>query len=84
MDEIVEVLGLVEEVNGLIENLQESLELFKRGRKDSALAKINSVEEGIEDLDVKDLPGRGRIEKNLSDALADLEWVNENSDRVKK
>lgn len=83
MDELVEGLGLVEEVNRLVENLQESLELFRRGKDEKALAKINSVEEGIEDLHVGDLPERAEIEKKLSDALANLEWVSNNADRVK-
>lgn len=83
MDKLVEGLGLVEEVNQLLENLQESLELFKRGKDDKALARINSVVEGIESLNVGDLPEERKIEEKLSYALADLEWIKDNADRVK-
>lgn len=83
MDKLVEGLGLVEEVNQLLENLQESLELFKRGKDDKALARINSVVEGIESLNVGDLPEERKIEEKLSHALADLEWIRDNADRVK-
>jgi len=84
MDRLVEGLALVEEVNHLIENLQESLELFRRGKNDSALQKINSVEDDIEDLNVGNLPDRDQIKKKLSDVLTHLEWVRKNSDRVKE
>jgi len=83
MDKLVKGLALVEEVNGLIEKLQESLELFERGKEDSALARINSVEEGIESLTVGNLPGRDRIEARLTDARENLEWVSSNADRIK-
>ncbi|MBS3736368.1 MAG: hypothetical protein V5A87_00070 [Candidatus Bipolaricaulota bacterium] len=83
MEKLVEGLELVEEVNRLVENLQESLELFERGKDDKAIAKINSVEEGIEDLTVGELPERAEIEEKLSDALGNLEWVTDNADRVK-
>ncbi|MBS3786583.1 hypothetical protein KGY79_00130 [Candidatus Bipolaricaulota bacterium] len=83
MDKLVEGLALVEEVNRLIENLQESLELFRQGKADKALEKVNSVEEGIEDLNAGNLPERAEIEERLSDALTSLEWVSDNADRVK-
>ena len=83
MDELVEGLELVEEVNELIQELQESLELFKRGDKESALEKIDSVEEDIEALKLGDLPDRREIEEMLSGALNDLEWVSEHADRAK-
>lgn len=83
MDKLAEGLGLVEEVNRLVKSLQESLELFERGKDDKALAKINTVEEGIEDLTVGELPERVEIEDKLSAALAHLEWVTDNADRVK-
>ena len=84
MDRLVEGLALVEEVNHLIESLQESLELFRRGKNDSAIKKLNSVEDDIENLNVGDLPDRDKIKKELSDVLTHLEWVRENSDRVKE
>ncbi|MCF7889665.1 hypothetical protein K9M78_00410 [Candidatus Bipolaricaulota bacterium] len=83
MDKLVEGLTLVEEVNRLIEDLQESLELFKQGEVDKALAKLNSVEEGIEELRVGDLPERAEIDRKLSDTLDNIEWVTDNADRVK-
>jgi hypothetical protein len=83
MDRLVEGISLVEEVNGLIQSLQESLDLFERGKDEVALEKIDSVEEGIEDLKIGELPGREEIEEMLSDARTNLEWVSENADRVK-
>lgn len=82
MDRLVEGLALVEEVSQLIEHLQESLELFERGEADSALAKINSVEEGIEDLDTEEMPEPVEVDEKLSLALNDLKWINDNADRV--
>lgn len=82
MDKLVEGLALVEEVSQLIEHLQESLELFERGEADSALAKINSVEEGIEDLDTEEMPEPVEVDEKLSLALNDLKWINDNADRV--
>lgn len=83
MDRLVEGITLVEEVNGLIQSLQESLDLFERGKEEIALEKINSVEEGIEDLKIGELPDRKEIEERLSDARTNLEWVSENADRVR-
>ncbi len=82
MDNLVESLALVEEVNQLIEHLQESLELFKRGEADSALGKINSVEDGIEDLSTEEMPEPVEVDEKLSLALNDLKWISENADRV--
>jgi|GEM_PF-2348161 len=83
MDRLVEGITLVEEVNGLIQSLQESLDLFERGKEEIALEKINSVEKGIEDLKIEELPDRDEIEERLSDARTNLEWVSENADRVR-
>jgi len=83
MDRLVEGITLVEEVNGLIQSLQESLDLFERGKEEIALEKINSVEKGIEDLKIEELPDREEIEERLSDARTNLEWVSENADRVR-
>ena len=82
MDKLIEGLSLVEEVNGLIENLQESLELFKKGEEESALARISETEKGIDDLGLGELPEREEIAEKLAEARKDLEWVTENANRV--
>lgn len=83
MDELAEALSLVEEVNDLIQNLQDSLRLFKDGNGETALEKINSVEKGIEDLREKNLAEKVKVEDELSAALASLEWISDHADRVK-
>lgn len=82
MDKLVEGLALVEEVSQLIDHLHESLELFERGEADSALEKINSVEESIEDLNIEDLPEPVEVDEKVSLARNHLEWISDNADRV--
>ena len=84
MDRIVEGLELVEEVNGLVQNLQESLELFNRGEGETALEKIRAVKRDIDNLEVEELPDQEDIEEKLSAVRTNLEWVSQNGDRVKK
>ena len=81
MDELAEGLSLVEEVNRLIQDLQESLTLFEKGNGQMALEKIDTVEDSIEDLREGELAEEVDIEEELSRALENLEWVSENSDR---
>ncbi|MFB6291358.1 MAG: hypothetical protein ABEJ25_06485 [Candidatus Bipolaricaulia bacterium] len=83
MEKLVEGLELVEEVNGLIKNLQESLELFEQGNYESAFKKINSAKEGIEGLEIEDLPDQDEVEERLGVALENLEWISEHPDRAK-
>lgn len=81
MDKLAEGISLVEEVNRLIQDLQESLTLFEKGNGQMALEKIDTVEDSIEDLREGELADEVDIEEELSRALENLEWVSENSDR---
>ncbi len=81
MDKLAEGISLVEEVNRLIQDLQESLTLFEKGNGQMALEKIDTVEDSIEDLREGELAEEVDIEEELSRALENLEWVSENSDR---
>ena len=81
MDKLAEGISLVEKVNRLIQDLQESLTLFEKGNGQMALKKIDTVEDSIEDLKEGELAEEVDIEEELSRALENLEWVSENSDR---
>ncbi|MCF7876466.1 hypothetical protein K9M06_05370 [Candidatus Bipolaricaulota bacterium] len=81
MDKLAEGISLVEEVNRLIQDLQESLTHFEKGNGQMALEKLDTVEDSIEDLKEGEFAEEVDIEEELSQALENLEWVSENSDR---
>ena len=82
MDKLIEGLALVEEVNALMKDLQQSLELFEGGDSKSALEKIDNVQEGLKEIRGFGITDQPEIDRNLSEALSDLEWISDNSDRI--
>lgn len=78
MDEVEKNLAQAVEINALIRKLRQSLELFEEGRETSAIEKIASVEEGIEELSDEDLSEGEEMEEKLSIARENLKWVEDN------
>ncbi|MFP4201831.1 MAG: hypothetical protein ACLFSX_02655 [Candidatus Acetothermia bacterium] len=80
MDKLEKDLVQVAEINGLIQELKRSLELFERGEKEGAMERIVLVEERVEALNERELTEDEKIEGKLSQVLENLKWVEENGE----
>ncbi|MFP4630831.1 MAG: hypothetical protein ACLFN7_01555 [Candidatus Acetothermia bacterium] len=80
MDKLEKDLVQVAEINGLIQELKRSLELFERGEKEGAMERIVLVEERVEALNERELTEDEKIERKLSQVLENLKWVEENGE----
>lgn len=79
MEKLAEELAHIAEINGLIQDLQETLDLFERGNKEAALDKIGAVQASLEDLRGKELSNREGVEATLDQVQDHLEWIRENA-----
>ncbi len=90
MNELLESIEKIETINQLIEELQTSLKLLERGKAVDALESVKTTETEIQELisDFNQLKQKGgnsvNIENNLSQALDQLNWVEENADLLGK
>lgn len=82
MEKLAEKLADIAEINDLIQNLQESMELFERGSQELALEKINDVMADLEDLKEEELSNQKEVEANLDHVLGHLEWIRQNADET--
>lgn len=82
MEKLAEKLADIAEINDLIQNLQESIELFERGSQELALEKINDVMAGLEVLKEEELSNQKEVKANLEHVMEHLEWIREKADET--
>lgn len=82
MEKLAEKLADIAEINDLIQSLQESMELFERGREKMALKKIGDVMADLKDLKKEELSNQKEVEDNLDHVLDHLEWIREKADET--
>ncbi|MBS3814003.1 MAG: hypothetical protein V5A79_01950 [Candidatus Bipolaricaulota bacterium] len=82
MEKLAKKLADIAEINDLIQNLQESMELFERGSQELALEKIDDVVAGLEDLEEEELSDQKEVEANLDQVMDHLEWIRKKADET--